>query len=97
MENNAEIVDGDNSEYIDLINFVEQNNLTIASNYDYLSSKIDIDNFIMYNVAQIYMDNQDWPGNNNKFWKSPENKWRWILYDTDFGFGGQWWKSGNVE
>ena len=72
LENNAEIVDGDNSEYIDLINFVEQNNLAIASNYDYVSSKIDIDNFIMYNVAQIYMDNQDWPGNNNKFWKSPE-------------------------
>ena len=97
LENNAEIVDGDNSEYIDLINFVEQNNLTIASNYDYVSSKIDIDNFIMYNVAQIYMDNQDWPGNNNKFWKSPGNKWKWILYDTDFGFGGQWWNSGNVE
>ena len=51
----------------------------------------------MYNVAQIYMDNQDWPGNNNKFWKSPGNKWKWILYDTDFGFGGQWWNSGNVE
>ena len=97
LENNAEIVDGDNSEYIDLINFVEQNNLAIASNYDYVSSKIDIDNFIMYNVAQIYMDNQDWPGNNNKFWKSPGNKWKWILYDTDFGFGGQWWNSGNVE
>ena len=97
LENNAEIVDGDNSEYIDLINFVEQNNLAIASNYDYVSSNIDIDNFIMYNVAQIYMDNQDWPGNNNKFWKSPGNKWKWILYDTDFGFGGQWWNSGNVE
>ena len=50
---------------------MEQNNLTITSNYDYVSSKIDIDT-TMYNVAQIYMDNQDWPGNNNKFWKSPE-------------------------
>jgi hypothetical protein len=47
-----------------------------------------IDNFIRYEVAEIYFDNQDWPGNNIKFWKPKTGgKWRWILYDTDFGFG----------
>ena len=44
-----------------------------------------------YNIAQIYMDNRDYPGNNIKYWKVPGKKWRWILYDTDFGFAGQWW------
>ena len=45
--------------------------------------------FIDYNVAQIYFDNRDWPGNNIKFWrpKTKDGKWRWLLYDTDWGFG----------
>ena len=40
------------------------------------------------------MDNRDYPGNNIKYWKVPGKKWRWILYDTDFGFAGQWWSIG---
>jgi hypothetical protein len=35
------------------------------------------------------VNNTDWPGNNIKFWReSGENGiWRWIIFDTDFGFG----------
>jgi hypothetical protein len=91
LTNNAEIVDGDNQEYIELTAFVEQNNFFNQDNYNYVSDQIDIDNFIIYNVAQIYMDNRDYPGNNIKYWKVPGGKWKWILYDTDFGFAGQWW------
>ena len=65
--------------------------MTIAANYEYVKSQIDIDNFIINNVIQIYGDNQDWPGNNNKYWKSDGGKWRWILYDLDFSFAGEWW------
>ena len=91
LTNNAEIVDGDNQEYIELTAFVQQNNFYNQDNYNYVSDQIDIDNFIIYNVAQIYMDNRDYPGNNIKYWKVPGGKWKWILYDTDFGFAGQWW------
>ena len=97
LELNAEIVDGDNQEYIELRNFVEENDLSIQSNYEYVKNEIDINNFIMYNVAQIYIDNRDWPGNNIKYWKHPEGKWRWILYDTDFGFSGQWWSNWDLD
>jgi hypothetical protein len=91
LTNDAEIVDGDNQEYIELTAFVQQNNFYNQENYNYISDQIDIDNFIIYNVAQIYMDNRDYPGNNIKYWKVPGGKWKWILYDTDFGFAGQWW------
>ena len=74
-------------EYNQFINFVDQNNLFNSGAYNTVSEQMDIENFIIYNVAQIYFNNTDWPGNNIKFWKSPETKWRWILYDTDFGFG----------
>ena len=91
LTNNAEIVHGTNEEYLNLINFISENSLTIQENYEYVKSQIDIDNFIIHNVIQIYGDNRDWPGNNIKFWKSDGGKWRWILYDTDFSFSGQWW------
>jgi len=74
-------------EYLEFITFVDNNNLSNTANYNTVSEQMDIENFIIYNVAQIYVNNTDWPGNNIKFWKSPETKWRWILFDTDFGFG----------
>ena len=91
LEFNAEVVDGDNTEYVELRQFVQQNDLSDDENYNYVINQIDIDNFMEYNIAQIYMDNRDYPGNNIKYWKVPGSKWRWVLYDTDFGFAGQWW------
>ena len=89
-DGNLTALKGDDSEYANLIDFVANNNLAIQSNYEYVSSLIDIDNFVTYQVAQIYLDNRDWPGNNIKFWNSPETKWRWILFDTDFAFYLPW-------
>ena len=90
LTTNGEIVEGSNTSYNELIYYVSNNSLSVQSNYDYVASQIDIDNFITYQIANIYLDNTDWPGNNVKFWNSPETKWRWIMYDTDFAFGRPW-------
>lgn len=86
LENNSEIIFGNNEEYRSLINFVTENSLEDDVNYSYVADTININNFITYQIAQIYLNNRDWPGNNIKFWNSPDTKWRWILYDTDFGW-----------
>ena len=54
-----------------------------------LDNWIDIESYMSYQAFQIFVDNRDWPGNNIKFWRDHRvgGKWRWILYDTDFGFG----------
>ena len=91
---NAEVVEGTNQEYSALINYISSTNLSVDANFDYVRERIDIPNYTMYQVAQIYINNQDWPGNNIKFWKHPEGKWRWILYDTDFGFS-PWFRPSN--
>lgn len=64
-------------------------NLNDIDDYQTVEEMIDIDNYIDYMAAQIYYANTDWPGNNMKYWRPQyENaKWRWIIYDTDFGFG----------
>ncbi len=75
--------------YDELFGFLNNNTLVDSANYAYVSSLINVDNYLTYNVTDIYVENSDWPGNNYKFYKPryPDGKWRWFLYDTDFGFG----------
>lgn len=39
--------------------------------------------------SEMFANNRDWPHNNMKKWRvrSLNTKWKWFLYDTDFGFG----------
>ena len=75
--------------YDKLISFVTSNDLEDPLLFAEVEDFIDMDNYIDYMATQIYYANTDWPGNNMKAWRSREadGAWRWILYDTDFGFG----------
>lgn len=89
LELDGEIIDGTNEDYFELREFISNSDLSNNDNYNIVSNSIDIKSFIDYNILQIYIANTDWPGNNVKYWKdrSETGKWRWILFDTDFGFG----------
>lgn len=87
LEGNANVIEGSNEAYLALLDFLTSHSLSDDANFQVVAEQVDIDNFIIYQVAQIYFNNTDWPGNNIKYWKSPDTKWRWILYDTDFSFG----------
>ncbi|QNU68845.1 CotH kinase family protein [Ruminiclostridium herbifermentans] len=87
----------------DVINYLKSNNIRNTEVYENIKTKIDIENYINYNVTQIYCGNTDWPGNNVAIWKyktddgkyhpeapyGQDGRWRWMLKDTDFGFGYQ--------
>ncbi|WP_020571886.1 CotH kinase family protein [Neolewinella persica] len=87
LEFDADVIQGSNEGYRAMIDFMAANTLTNEANYRQVADQIDLDNFIQYFVAQIYYDNTDWPGNNIKYWQPDGGKWRWILFDTDFGAG----------
>ncbi|HEX9252924.1 MAG TPA: CotH kinase family protein, partial [Ignavibacteriaceae bacterium] len=88
LEYFGEVVQGDSTEYLELYNFIENNSMAVPSNYEYVKSKMEVDNFIKYFISEIYFDNQDWPGSNIKYWeKNTDGRWRWIMFDTDFGYG----------
>jgi len=74
--------------YQKMLKFLKENDLSDPTSYAYLNSLMEVENFIDYKVAQIFFDNQD-AGGNIKYWRpqTPTGKWRWILYDTDWGFG----------
>ena len=81
------LIHGSADDFNSMMEYLGSNTLISQSNYNEITAQVDIDNFIMYQLAQIYFGNTDWPGNNIKLWKPKAGKWRWILYDTDFGFG----------
>lgn len=80
---------GNEENYHSLIGYVQNMDLSIEANYEYVQSQMDIENYIYYMSGNIFINNTDWPGNNIKFWRedSETGKWRWIAYDKDFGFG----------
>lgn len=80
-----EIWDWYNQHFYNMIDYIENNDLSEEANYNYISQQMDIDNFIDYMIAQIYFKNQDWPANNNEFWRplKEDGKWRWIFFDLD--------------
>lgn len=82
------------AEYMEKLNSSEKlDSLNSQWIYDQIDRRIDINEFLNYFMAEIYYNNTDWPGGNIKCWKKKGNdaqktdgKWRWILYDTDFGY-----------
>jgi hypothetical protein len=89
LESNSQIILGDANHYEMLLDFLSTHNISDPVNYEYINTQMNIENFIRYQVSQIYFDNTDWPGNNIKYWRPrlQNGRWRWIMYDTDFGFG----------
>lgn len=81
-------IQGDNKHYAKLLSFIKANDLKISANYDTVKSMIDIDNFIDYQIAEIFYANTDWPMANMKYWRprTKDGKWRWIMFDTDLAF-----------
>ena len=87
------------SDFTDIINRAGNNEFASAAGYAALASRIDIDNYIDYNAMEIWCGNTDWPGNNQRVWRAVtpntsaganarlDGRWRWLLYDTDFGLG----------
>ena len=87
--NDENVVHGTNADYKVLINYLETQEMNDPIVENALDNWIDIESYMSYQAFQIFIDNRDWPGNNIKFWRDHRvgGKWRWILYDTDFGFG----------
>jgi len=89
IKNFTDVVEGDASHYEEMMSFVEANALASEENYAVVTTMMDVEQYLDYVIFQIYYANTDWPGNNIAWWRSrdADGRWRWILYDTDFGLG----------
>lgn len=103
IENFGEVSSGDSEAWLELFNFLLQNNIDFSSDsiHNLLKQKIDYQNYIDYCAFNIYLENEDWPGNNVLRFRhrSETGKWQWMTYDLDFTFGlyqgGGGWNTGD--
>jgi len=88
MEHQKVLKKGSRSHYMNMVKYLERNDMSDPVHYAHIQTQMDVTNFIDYQIAQIFFDNQD-AGGNIKFWRpqTDNGRWRWILYDTDWGFG----------
>ena len=74
---------GDSTNFVHMMEWLENADLSVAENYAYLCSLVDVDNFIDYCVFETFIGNTDWPANNMRLWQEGDGKWRWLFYDGD--------------
>lgn len=90
---------GDELHYRELVDFVRDHDPAVPEHYAHVLTRMDVEDFIDYQVAQLYFSNNDWPDNNVKLWRhrvsfdasappGADGRWRWLLYDLDAALAG---------
>ena len=81
---------GNADHYHAMMNYIRAHDMSLAENYEYIKTQMEVDQYINYQVFMIWMANIDWPANNIKYWRpqTPDGRWRWMVYDTDISYWG---------
>lgn len=84
----------DYHKYEEMRTFIREHDMSDTENYNHACNLIDINSYIDYYAAQIYIArNVDWPSYNIALWRTREDdgsiygdtKWRWMLFDVNSG------------
>jgi hypothetical protein len=88
LEHRQTVRRGTIRQYSKMLAFIDNHDLSNLQNFNEVRKLMDIENFMDYQIAQIFCDNTD-AGGNIRYWRPHRSggKWRWILFDTDFGWG----------
>lgn len=97
MIKNGELAVGqpdDWQKYEEMLSFTAEHDMSDIANYNQACDFIDMDSYIDYYAAQLYIARcADWPYSNYALWRTRDNdgssygdsKWRWMLFDVNFG------------
>ncbi len=85
--------------YREMYNFAVENDLSLADHYAYIRSMLDIESFVDYYFAFIFLNNRDWYGAKHfKYWRARDTnsnafhdgKWRLLGWDFDMALNHDW-------
>ena len=80
----SQVNNGSNAEWKEFIKTVKTLSPgTSEEDLQYILDRVDVDNYFDYVIFEIYFANTD--TGNIRFYKVPGGKWKWILYDMDYG------------
>lgn len=92
LEANWKVNYGDNTEYKEMIAEIKKlDPANKPEDLQYILDRVDVDNYFDYIIFEMFFGNTD--GGNIRYYKldGEGQKWRWILYDLDYGL----WHSKN--
>lgn len=76
---------GSNKDFVALVEYVGENDMSTKENFDYLCERIDLTSLIDWYVCRSYMGDKDC-ANVRRFRSSEaDGKWYWMYYDLDWG------------
>lgn len=98
LENDAQVLLGTDEHYQYMLEYARNHDLSLHEHYEYMQTLMDVDNYLDYYTAKIYLGNTDWPHNNIRYWRSRtpyhpqappclDGRFRWIFFDVDRSFG----------
>ncbi|NQT61324.1 MAG: CotH kinase family protein [Candidatus Marinimicrobia bacterium] len=82
---NGSVYQGDAQHYTDMLDFLADNDITNPENYEILGTLMDVNEFINYQIVELYIANIEWGGLNIQCWRprTEDGKWRWVLWDVE--------------
>lgn len=86
MRIDGDVTAGSSKDYRDLMTYITNNSLSVQKNYEYVKTKINIENLCDFWAAETYVANNDII--NTRFFSHPDidnGRWHFIFYDLDFG------------
>lgn len=80
------------SDWQALRQYVQNNNMGVASNFNFVDNLLNIDSLIDYFVINSFVVSRDWLNYNTGWWRGLDpsgqaQKWRYILWDMDAALG----------
>lgn len=88
------VEEGSDTGWVNLYNFIMNNNMTLAGNYNYANNTLDFLSLIDYIILNTFTVNSDWLNWNTAWWRgrketanTPKVKWKYRLWDQDNTFG----------
>jgi len=87
IDQSGRALEGSAEGWYSYLGALEQMERSTPEAWQHISYNIDVESYISYLVTEMYLANTDWPGNNQRWWRprAAGGKWRWVLYDMDFG------------
>ena len=90
--NGIEVKKGSDSAFMAMHNYAMNTSPSNPDFYNTMASMMDLENMVDYFIAETYYPNDDWMGgsnNNLKLWRPRKEggKFRYLIYDLDFGLG----------
>ncbi len=76
--------------YTNMLDLVNKNDVVSDADYETLKTMMDVGSFADYMAFEIYIHNGDWPDNNVRLWRSPDQPYKFMVYDLDHGMDWAW-------